>query len=158
MYSVLPPRPPSDLSHLTPITSHLISSDLPSLLATDDTPIEQVASFAILADDNRRWRPDRFGYKRWGTKVGIRFPAVKLLDYLPRRAELEQSSNPFATFVLAHLDTLETRQDQNERKDSKFRLVKGLYERGWNREQIEELFRLIDWIMELPTEMERGER
>ena len=116
--------------------------------------IERWPVLPCLGDDNPRWRPDSFGYRRWGTEVGIRFPAVKLLDYLPRRAELEQSSNPFATVVLAHLDTLETRQDQGERKDRKFRLVKGLYERGWNRERIEALFRLIDWIMELPTEME----
>jgi len=110
----------------------------------------EVASFAILADDNPRWRPDSYGYARWGTQVGIKFPAVKLLDYVPRRTELEASLNPFATVVLAHLDTMQTRQDQHERKDRKFRLIKGLYERGWDREQIEQLLHLIDWMMELP--------
>jgi len=111
---------------------------------------KKVASFAILGDDNPRWRPESYGYRRWGTEVGIRFPVVKLLDYVARRPELEQSSNPFATVVMAHLDTLETRQDQHERKDRKFRLVRSLYERGWDAEQARQLFRVIDWMMDLP--------
>jgi hypothetical protein len=109
-----------------------------------------VASFAVLGDDNPRWRPQSFGYQRWGVEVGFRFPIVKLLDYAARRAELEESSNPFATVVLAHLDTQETRQDQGERKDRKFRLIKRLRERGWSGTQVRQLFRLIDWMMELP--------
>ena len=75
---------------------------------------------------------------------------VKLLDYVARREELEASSNPFATVVLAHLDTLETRDDLVERKDRKFRLIKGLYERGWDVERVRQLFRLIDWMVDLP--------
>jgi hypothetical protein len=63
---------------------------------------------------------------------------------------LEESSNPFATVVLAHLDTQETRHDQGERKDRKFHLIKRLFERGWNEKQIRDLFRLIDWMMDLP--------
>ncbi len=110
----------------------------------------EVASFAILGDDNPRWRPESYGYRRWGTEVGIRFPVVKLLDYAAKRQELEQSSNPFATIVPAHLETLETRHDQNERKKRKFRLIKGLYDRGWDANRVRQLFRLIDWMMELP--------
>ena len=109
-----------------------------------------MASFAVLGDDNPRWRPDSFGYRRWGTEVGIHFPVVKLLDYTARRQELEESPNPFATIVLAHLDTLETRQDQHERKNRKFGLVKGLYERGWAADDVRRLFGVIDWMMDLP--------
>jgi hypothetical protein len=53
-------------------------------------------SLAVLADENADWRPDGFGYQRWGCQVGIRFPAVKLLDYRKRWAELERSANPLA--------------------------------------------------------------
>ncbi len=111
---------------------------------------KEVASFAVLGDDNPRWRPNSFGYQRWGVEVGFRFPIVKLLDYAARRSELEESSNPFATVVLADLDTQETRQDQGERKDRKFRLIKRLRERGWSETQVRQLFKLIDWMMELP--------
>ena len=71
---------------------------------------KEVASFGILADGNPRWRPDSFGYRRWGTEVGIKYPVVKLLDFAARRPELECSPSPFATIVLAHLDTLETQR------------------------------------------------
>jgi hypothetical protein len=37
-------------------------------------------------------------------------------------------------------------------KNWKFLLVRGLYERGYNKEQIMDLFNFIDWIMFLPEE------
>ena len=112
---------------------------------------KEVASFAVLGDDRPDWRPNRFGYRRWGVEVDFRFPIVKLLDFATRRSELEASDNPFATVVLAHLDTQETRQDAGERKDRKFRLIKRLRHRGWNEGQVRQLFKLIDWLMELPA-------
>ena len=111
-------------------------------------------SLAVLGDDNPRWRPDNFGYRRWGFEARVQFPIVKLLDYAERRQQLEESPNLFATVVLAHLDTLETRGDPGERKDRKFRLIKGLYQRGLHAEQVRQLFQLIDWMMDLPEPLE----
>ena len=37
---------------------------------------------------------------------------------------------------------------------AKLGLIRGLYERGYAREQIPELFRLIDWMLALPPEQE----
>ncbi len=113
----------------------------------------EVASFAVLGDDDPHWRPQSYGYRRWGVEAGLRFPIVKLLDYAGRRSELDESSNPFATVVLAHLDAQETRQDPGQRKDRKFRLVRRLLERGWNAEQVRQLFRVVDWLMELPSDL-----
>ncbi len=110
----------------------------------------RVASFAILGDDRPGWRPDRFGYELWGTKVGIQFSTAKLLDYGADEAALELSPNPFAAVVLAHLKTLETAHDDEARRVSEVRLVKGLYERGFSPEQIRQLYRLIDGMMSLP--------
>lgn len=97
-----------------------------------------------------RWRPDRFGYELWGTKVGIEFATAKLLDYAADDARLEADPNPFAVVVLAHLKTLETAHDDEARRVSEVRLVKGLYERGFSAEQIRQLYRLIDGTMDLP--------
>ncbi len=52
--------------------------------------------------------------------------------------------------ILAHLDTLETRDDDGKRKDRKFSLTKRLLERGWETEQVRQLFAVIDWMMDLP--------
>jgi len=37
-------------------------------------------------------------------------------------------------------------------------LVRLLYERGWAREEVLELFRFIDWVLALPREMEMSFR
>ncbi len=40
------------------------------------------------------------------------------------------------------------------RFESKLRFTRSLYIRGWSREKIIELFHFIDWIMQLPSELE----
>jgi hypothetical protein len=110
----------------------------------------EVVSLAILGDDNPRWRPATYRHERWGCELTFRFPTVKLLDYRERWEELEQSDNPFATIVMAHLKAQETRHDPQQRGQWKFTLVRRLYELGYEREDILELFRMIDWLMGLP--------
>lgn len=73
---------------------------------------------------------------RWGSRLGIRFPSVKLLDYAVRQAELEADENPFATVVLAHLAAQQTRGDSQARYSRKLRLTRRLYERGLSRQRI----------------------
>ena len=80
---------------------------------------------------------------------------VKLTDYEPRWAELERDRNPFAVMVMAHLRTRATKHDPTARLDSKMALVRALYERGYERQQILELFRFIDWLLHLPDELEQ---
>jgi hypothetical protein len=63
---------------------------------------------------------------------------------------LESQANPFAVVVLAHLKTLELSHDDEARRVSEVRLVKGLYERGFSAEQIRQLYRLIEGMMDLP--------
>ena len=67
-----------------------------------------VVSLAMLADDDPNWRPKPYDDALWGWSVNMTFPAVKLLDWANREAELEANTNPFARFVLAHLKALET--------------------------------------------------
>jgi hypothetical protein len=56
--------------------------------------------------------------------------------------------------VLAHLEALETRRLPAERHAWKLRVVKGLYERGIDSEDVRRLFRFIDWVMQLPDPLE----
>ena len=114
-----------------------------------------MVSLVVLADDSAAWRPNTFHYGRWGCEVRLRFEPVKLLDYAGREAVLEADTNPFATVVLAHLKALETRQDDAVRHQWKLRLVRGLYDRGFSADDVRELFRLIDWMMELPPALEQ---
>src|SRR5262249_24120171 len=70
-------------------------------------------------------------------------------------AVLEASTNPFAKVVLAHLKARETRDNPVDRHAWKIRLVRGLYERGFSARDVRELFRVIDWLMELPPPLSK---
>lgn len=114
----------------------------------------RVASMAVLTDNQPQWRPSAFGYELWGCRVGLEFPVVKLLDYKDDWATLESNPNPFAIVVMAHLQTHATRRRPNERLQSKLALVRMLYQRGYEKQDILELFRFIDWVLVLPEELE----
>jgi hypothetical protein len=115
----------------------------------------EVISLAILADDDPDWRPSQYEYGRWGFHTRTTFPIVKLLDYASDERALETDPNPFAMVVLAHLKAMKTRRSPDERYAWKVRLVKSLYDRGMEPEDVRQLFRFIDWIMVLPEERER---
>ena len=115
-----------------------------------------VVSVAVLGDDRADWRPEGYGYELWGCQAGLRFPVVKLTDYAHQRELLGSSLNPFSVVVMAHLQAQATRRDPTGRLQWKLRVVKGLYERGYQREEIVEVFRLIDWLLVLPEELEQG--
>jgi Domain of unknown function (DUF4351) len=112
-------------------------------------------SLAILCDESLSWRPSRYEADYPDTSLNFRFGTVKLLDWRDRTDELELSNNPFATVVMAHLKVIETKRDVDQRKAWKFRLTRGLYEKGYNRQEILDLYRFIDWILVLPKSIER---
>ena len=107
-------------------------------------------SLVILCDSDPKWRPDRYGFTTFGSSLQFNFTAVKLLDYAERWEELEASQNIFATVVMTHLKAQETKRNVTRRKEWKLRLIQGLYEQGYDRSAILNLFTFIDWIMILP--------
>ncbi len=113
-----------------------------------------LVSLAVLGDDNSSWRPNSFLLEELGCRHCFEFPMVKLLDYETQVAMLEQSANPFAALVLAHLKTQQTSREPVARLGWKVRIIKNLFESGLGAEEIRQLFRLIDWLMELPREQE----
>ncbi len=114
----------------------------------------KIASMAVLTDDRKKWKPKRYSYKLWGSKAGLEFPVIKLLDYQNDFDKLAQDNNPFAIVVMAHLKTIETRKEPERRFRWKLNLIKMLYQRGYSKLNVLNLFRFIDWIMALPEEME----
>ncbi|MFM6782238.1 MAG: hypothetical protein ACKPKU_14150, partial [Dolichospermum sp.] len=82
------------------------------------------------------------------------FGSIKLLDYQQQWQELENSKNPFATVVMAHLKTQETRSYPQKRKIWTFSLIRRLYDLGLQEQDIRNLYRFIDWVMILPKPLE----
>jgi hypothetical protein len=115
-----------------------------------------VISLAILGDTNLRWRPTMYRYDLWGCVVTFQFPIVKLLDYRQQQAALLASRNPFATVVLAHLAAQQTSKDVISRSQLKFQLTRRLYDLGYTREQIINLYRFIDWVLRLPEDLDNA--
>ncbi|MDY7047630.1 MAG: hypothetical protein RPG89_03150 [Microcystis panniformis WG22] len=113
-----------------------------------------VISLAILGDERVNWRPDSYNYTIAGCEVSLKFPTVKLLDYEESWSELEASSNPFAIIVMAHLKTKATTGKLPEREQWKWRLIRGLYEKEFEREQIIKLFEIIDNMMTLSPKLQ----
>ena len=117
---------------------------------------KSVVTVAVLCDETESFHPTSFySCRRWGCRMGLEFPSVKLREYNERWHELEASPNPFATVVMAHLKNLATRGHPAERFHWKLHLIRRLYETGRTKKDILELFRFIDWVMALPSELER---
>ncbi len=114
-----------------------------------------VESLVVFGDDNPNWRPNQYSIQGIGITKTFTFPFVKLLDYVQRWSELEASRNPFATVVMVHLRTLETTNDRVARKVYKLALIKRLYEQGFSRVDIINLYSLINWMMTLSKDLER---
>ena len=81
--------------------------------------------------------------------------AVKIPDYADQAEALLADPNPFALVTAAHLFTRQTKGDPEQRYAAKWRLAKLLYERKWDKQRIIDLFSVIDWLMRLPTELEK---
>jgi hypothetical protein len=114
----------------------------------------KIASLAILGDENRSWRPTGFNSELWNCRLSFSFPVIKLTDYKRQSSTLEDSNNPFAIVVMAHLAAQETRKDPSSRLASKLAIIRRLYDRGYKKESVVNLLRFIDWLMILPTELE----
>lgn len=113
-----------------------------------------VASLVVLADDRAEWHPNAYHTSLWGCELHFHYPTCKLLEHSRDREQLETSDNPIALVIAAHITAQETRGDMDLRAKSKWQLTRRLYERGYDRKQILELFRLIDWFLVLPETLE----
>jgi hypothetical protein len=114
-----------------------------------------VVSLAILTDDSRQWRPDRFQDELWGCSTEFRFPSIKLLDYEADWAGLTASRNPFAVVTMAQLKTKETHNQPQQRKTWRYQLTTMLYDQGYGEQDILELHNFLDWLMRLPEDLEK---
>lgn len=115
-----------------------------------------VYSLVILGDASATWRPSRFEVDVWGCRASLDFPVLKLLDWKPRLAELERSSNPFALVVAAHLAVLETRPGHHARRERAERLVRSILERGFRQAQVDGLFHVLEAMMTMTDDVYRA--
>jgi hypothetical protein len=115
-----------------------------------DRYARSVVSLVVLADDNPNWCPDHYEAAKWGCRVRLDYPICKLLDLGSTTAIQNPGNNPAAVLIAAHLAALETAHNLSGRKERRWALTRRLYESGFEKPDILELYRLIDWLMWLP--------
>ena len=73
----------------------------------------------------------------------LRFPTCKLIDRL--ETDWRDDHSLPVQLARAQIEALRTTGDPERRYRAKWRLVRKLYELGYNAEELREIFRLIDW-------------
>ena len=111
-----------------------------------------VIGLAILGDNRPSWKPNCYSYGLGDSELKYKFAIKKLLDY--QWEELEANNNPFAIMVKAHLKTQSTTKNLSERAEWKWKLIKSLYERGYAKYEIANLFKFMDKKKILPPELQ----
>ncbi len=119
-----------------------------------DRYARDVVSLAVLGDDRPEWKPFEYRKDRLGCELRFAYPIAKLLEYRGRDEWLSSNANPLAAIVQGHLEAIETRGDAIDRTGRKVRLVRSLFDRGLAKEDIRRLYRLLNWIVTLPKNLE----
>ncbi len=117
-----------------------------------DRYAQRVVSLAVLADSSPRFRPGPYEQETWGCRIRFEYPSCKLLD-LSEEA-IAGTDNPAAVVIAAHRMAQRRARDPVGRKTGKWELTRRLYQHGFGREAIAKLYRLIDWLIRLPEELE----
>lgn len=116
---------------------------------------QPIVSCAILTDGDKTWRPNHYELSCAGSYLGSGFLIIKILDYENQQPELEISPNIFASVILVQLTAVQYKDKSHEqRKIIKFMLTKRLYDKRYNKQEINNLYKFIDWLISLPEDLE----
>jgi hypothetical protein len=110
-----------------------------------------IVSIAILADNDPNWRPSTFTQSLGGCRVEFNFYTVKLLDM--DEAQLLNNPNPCALILAAFRRAMRANTAEFMLA-SRIELVRLALDRGYTEEQVENLIRLLEWVMVLPEVLE----
>ena len=122
----------------------------------DSMPITLV----ILTDPDPDWYPDVYEVTTAGRYLRVEFNVAKLVYYRKKMPDLKRSGNPFAFVTEVLLEETRYRRSMDIRKleymyNLKKRLAWRLFRRGFNGDYIWSLLRFLDWILQLPKELEK---
>ena len=83
----------------------------------------------------------------------LKFPVCKLIDRLD--SDWRDDCSLPVLVARAQIEALRTAGDPEGRYRAKRNLVLGLYELGYNEQQVREIFLLVDWMMHLRVDLEK---
>ena len=106
----------------------------------------------VLADLRPGWHPEEDVFQVGTFESRLKFPVCKLIDRLG--VEWHDDHTLPVLLARAQIEALRTAGDPEGRYRAKWLLVRGLYDLGYNAQQVREIFRLIDWMMHLRIDLE----
>ena len=113
---------------------------------------ERVVTLVILGDLDPKWCPDEDRFQFGEFLSHHRFPVCKLVNRLAEDWK-EDWSLPVIV-ARAQIEAQQTAGDPEGRAKAKWRLVRRLYDLGLTKNEVRELFALIDWMMRLQPPLE----
>jgi len=119
----------------------------------DCYPKRKIMSLAVLTNQRNCQDLGCYQHELWGMKLRFDFPVINLQNWRHKFTELEANPNPFSIVILAQLIAHNTHNNQ-QKFNSKFHLIRLLYQRGYEKQDVLELFRFIDWMLLLPKELD----
>jgi hypothetical protein len=114
---------------------------------------QRVVTLVILADLDGSWRPSEYVFRVADFESRLHFPVCKLIDRLD--SDWREDHSLPVQIARAQIEALRTASDPEGRYRAKWRLVRNLYDLGYNAGALREIFRLIDWMMNLRQDFGR---
>ncbi len=113
----------------------------------------RVLTLVVLADLRRGWVPDEEVFQVGPFESRLKFPVCKLIDHLD--TDWRDNDSLPVLVARAQIEALRTAGDPEGRYRAKRGLVLGLYDLGYNEQEIREIFGLLDWMMHLRVDLEK---
>jgi hypothetical protein len=113
---------------------------------------QPVVTLGVLADLRRGWLPNEYVFRVGSFESRLKFPVRKLIERLDK--EWQDDDSLPVLLARAQVQALRTASDPVGRYRAKSQLVRGLYDFGYNPEEVRGIFRLIDWMMHLRIDLE----
>jgi len=107
-------------------------------------------TLAILGDTSRKWRPTSYHYQSLGCGITFLFLICKTIDFKGKLDDPRYRHQQALFIIAAHLGTQEHRRNPQNLFACLFELTVKLVNEGYSPSEIQQLHRLIDWLMPLP--------
>ncbi len=105
---------------------------------------KDIVSIAIFTDSSS-YRPDKFSYELYGTRLLYEYNTYKILDYDDEF--LKKDDNPFSLVVLSAKYALLAKNDEDRKLRFTRELIRLMYKKGKTKDEIVNLFKFISGIL-----------
>jgi hypothetical protein len=112
---------------------------------------KKIVSMAILTGFETSSLENRYELEAYGSHLLFEYPTFRIMDY--DSEELERSDNPIALAVLISQEK-ERAERRGDKFNTKLRLIRLLYSKGYVKEDIIGLLEFLDWSLQVTEEEE----